>query len=104
MTRRFSLLGAQGNLEAVGEHLTREWGIEFRRHESGFRGGDYLRGEGPTVQEAIVQANFEDEEGYLAEEAYAEFPVLIYLTQAVDAPGPESLSTENVRILRVEEL
>ena len=104
MTSRFWLLGAQGSLEAVGERLTRALAVELHRHESGYRGGDYLRGDGPTVQEVIVQTNFEDEEGYLAESEFPESSVLIYLTQAIDAPPLESLESEGLRVLRFEEL
>ena len=63
------LLGTNGGLEEAGERLRRALAVELRLHESGYLGGDYLRGEGPTAHEIIVQRNFQDDEGYFAEEA-----------------------------------
>ena len=104
MTRRFWLFGATESPVVISERLAQALEMDLHLHESGYRGGEYFRGEGPTAQEVIIQLNFEDEEGYLAEAEFPAVSTLVYITQSIDDRRLDSLAAEGLEILRLEEL
>ena len=73
-------------------------------HESGYRGGVYLRGSVDGLEEVIVQANFEDEDGYLVEADFADVRTLVYVTQDFESSALPDLVNLGIYVLRVEEL
>jgi hypothetical protein len=80
-------------------------GVEFKPHDSMYRGGDYFRGRGPGIEVAILQGNFKDDEGYLAEPHFPRHRTLLYLTTepevALDEPEPP-LAIPHFALLRSE--
>jgi hypothetical protein len=79
-------------------------GVPLAEHESGYRGGVYLRGSTNRFEEVIVQSNFEDEEGYSAEADFADYCTLTYVTQDVESGPLPSLGELGIDVLRVEDL
>jgi hypothetical protein len=104
MKKRFWLLGSHDDLPTVGRCLTAVLGVHLAEHESGYRGGAYLRGSGSGLEEVIVQMNFEDEEGYLAEADYPSYRTLSYVTQDLESVPLPKMVDIGVHVLRVEEL
>lgn len=104
MKRRFLLFGSTESPLVVGDRIAGSLGVRLRIHESSYRGGEYLRGEGQMIEEVIVQSNAEDDEGYLVEGDFPQFPTLVYVTQLDDLPRFESLAIDGLEILRVEVL
>jgi hypothetical protein len=79
--KRFDLYGWRSLTPTEAAQLVEAvTGATLVRHESGYHGGDYFRHEGLDVEELILQANFEDEERYLAEPDFSGFSTLLYVT------------------------
>ena len=104
MSKRFWLLGSHDDVTTVGRCLAAALGVELVERESGYRGGAYLRGSGIGIDDVIVQENFEDEEGYLAEGTFPEYRTLAYITQEVGSAPLPSMIELGIHVLRVEEL
>ncbi|MGH3916428.1 MAG: hypothetical protein ACRDTC_23915 [Pseudonocardiaceae bacterium] len=94
MTKRFDLYGSRLlSLDDAARRLEAALGLVIQRHDSSYRGGDYYRGSGDAVEEVIVQQNFEDEEGYLAEPDFPDHEILVYVTE------PNELGIDRLRDL-----
>ncbi len=104
MKARYWLLGSTLDVAATGRRLAEVLMIDLRMHSSDDRGGDYMRGSGSGVEEVIVQENFRDDEGYLVEEDYPDFPTLIYITQPQNGGPPLDTASTDTEVLRVEDL
>jgi hypothetical protein len=104
MKKRFWLLGSRDDLALVGRTMAAALDIRLVEHESGYRGGAYLRGSGGGLEEVIVQANFEDDEGELAEVDFPTYRTLAYITQRLESSALPSLTDIGIQVLRVEEL
>lgn len=104
MTTRYWLLGSHADLASTGRVLDELLGVTLHEHDSGYRGGIYLRGSARYAQEVIVQANFEDDEGYLAEPEFPDYPTLVYVTEDGATLSADFLADPRLSVLRVEEL
>lgn len=104
MKKRFWLLGSHDDVATVGRCLAVALGVHLVERESGYMGGAYLRGSGSGLEEVIVQANFEDEEGYLAEADFPDYRALSYVTQELESGPLPKMDDVGVHVLRVEEL
>lgn len=103
VTKRFWLFGSNADMASVCDQLVETFGIQIATHESAYRGGEYFLGRGPFLDEVIVQRNFEDE-GYLAEQDFPEFSVLVYATQDGSEEPLGSLESKGLVALQLEEL
>jgi hypothetical protein len=104
MTKRFWLLGSHDEVAVVGRRLAEALGVDLAEHDSDYLGGAYLRGSARELEEVIVRPNFEDEEGYLAEEDFAAYRTLTYITQEAESGPLPSMDGLGIHVLRVEEL
>jgi hypothetical protein len=102
--KRFWLLGSRDDIAAVGWSLTAALGVDLDEHESGYLGGKYLRGRSSSLEEVIVQSNFADEEGSLAEADFPDYMTLCYVTQTFGSGPLPNLADVGIDVLRVEEL
>jgi hypothetical protein len=101
---RYWLLGSLADPEVAGRFVGELLGVNLREHDSGYRGGVYLRGSSKWVHEVIVQANFEDDEGYLAEPAFPDYRTLIYVTEEGGTLDEVFSGDPRISVLRVDEL
>ncbi|NIK62301.1 hypothetical protein [Kribbella shirazensis] len=101
--KRFWLLGSRDDIATVGRNLTVALGVKFVERESGYLGGAHLRGHRSGL-EVTVQANFEDDDGYLTEADFRDYTTLCYITQDLTAVPLPSLTEVGIDLLRVEEL
>ncbi|GAA1559270.1 hypothetical protein [Kribbella lupini] len=104
MIKRFWLLGSDDDVATVGRRLAATLGVHLVERESSYLGGAYLGGSGSGLDEVIVQANFEDEEGYLAEMDFPNYRTLIHVTQELESRPLPKMVDIGVHVLRVEEL
>lgn len=76
--KRFDLYGScTMSVEHVARSLESELDEQFQEHESGYRGVYFrLLSEG---EELLVQANAEDDEGYLPEPEFGHWSTLVYI-------------------------
>ncbi|MFC8727605.1 MULTISPECIES: hypothetical protein [Streptomyces] len=78
-------------------------GVRLEERESSYRGGAYFRGELAADGEVLVQLNWADEDGELAEPEFPEFVILVYVNSvsaemagSISASGKLSLLREEV--------
>ena len=102
--KSFWLLGSDQDLAQVGQLVSDALGIPLNERDSGCRGGVYLRGHGGQYEEVIVQANFADDDGSLAEDARPACRTLVYITHSVASSLLPPLESVGIRILRHEAL
>jgi hypothetical protein len=103
--KRFDLFGSrQLQLSAAAGLIRSALGVEFELHESGYHGGDYYRSLGLEGDEIIVQTNFEDDEGYLAETDFADYPTLVYVNGGSEEVARTLRTIEGLDLLRSEEI
>lgn len=84
--RRFDLYGCRlGSLDEV--HLLVESGLGRRmsEHDSSYVGGTYLRAASPP-EEIEVISHDPDDEGYYQEDAFKEWPFMIYVSASTRWP------------------
>lgn len=98
---RYLIYGAHAEIAPVGDEISRMLSVELVRHDSSYRGGDYLR-HNDRLMEVIVQRNFEDEEGYLAEPDFAACMTIVYISGNVH-PLPTTETDVGLILLRDEE-
>jgi|APMI01.1.fsa_nt_gi hypothetical protein len=104
MTMRYWLLGSHADLAIAGSIVSELLGVDLNEHDSDYRGGSYLRGSAKWGREVIVQTNFEDDQGYLAEPEFPDCPTLIYVEEEGDALSAIFCADPRLSVLRVEEL
>ena len=105
MMKRFDLYGSKSL--SPGEAARRlavvlEMRVEAR--DSDYRGGEYYLGTGDAAEKLTVQANFEDEDGYLAEPGFPSHTTLVYVTGANDVTDGRLRSVDGLSLLRTEVL
>lgn len=100
----FNLYGVSGmELAEVARILGGLLGVRLEERESSYRGGVYFRGELATDGEVLVQLNWADEDGELAEPEFPEFVILVYVN-SVSAEMAGSISTSGKLSLLREEV
>ena len=88
MCIRDSLYGSQAmSVEAVARSLEAILFEQFVEHESAYR-GLYFRAATET-EEVLVQANAQDDEGYLPEPRFRSWPTLVYVSGSHRWPDVE---------------
>ncbi|MCA1671733.1 MAG: hypothetical protein ABR608_06925 [Pseudonocardiaceae bacterium] len=101
--KRFDLYGWRSMpLAAAADLIARAVGVEFELHDSGYHGGDYYRSKCFGSEEILVQDNFEDEEGYLAEPNFPEHHTLVYINGASEKVARVLADVEDLEPLRSE--
>ena len=85
------------NVDDVSQRLTSYLQVVFQAHDSVYRGGKYLEGENASGHYFRVQKNFGELGNEWAEEAFSEYPVLVYVSIETASPDLEAiLSCGNV--------
>lgn len=103
--RRFDLYGSRElDLAAAADVVARAVDAAAELHDSGYHGGDYYRITGHQGWEILVQENFEDEEGYLAEPDFPDHLVLVYVNGAGDESSGRVSQVDGLEMLRSDEV
>ncbi|MEU1041920.1 hypothetical protein ACFYP4_15685 [Streptomyces sp. NPDC005551] len=90
MGHRYYLYGSgQMSLSEVCDALSVSLGASFESRHSDFKGGRYYLLRDQAFGKITVEENWEDEEGYLAEPEFPEYPTLAYVSE----PTARTLST-----------
>ena len=101
--KRFDLFGTkEQTLTETADAVARAIGVSFELHESGYLGGEYFRSLGLEGEEVLVQANAEDEEGYLTEPDFADFPTLVYVNRGSEEFARALEAVPELELLRSE--
>lgn len=66
------------DLEQIKKQLEIALGVEFQRHESDYRGGDYFRCEDSSLGSLILQRNIDLIDGVPVVEGLSQWPILLY--------------------------
>ncbi|MER6386199.1 hypothetical protein ACWDBP_00220 [Streptomyces sp. NPDC001233] len=81
MVQRYCLFGSSGtDLREVCDALEISLGVSFVGRESSFKGGRYYLARAEEFEKITVEANWVDEEGYLAEGEFSAYSTLVYVT------------------------
>jgi hypothetical protein len=103
MTKRFDLYGwTELSLDEAATQVRAALNVVLELHDSSYRGGDYYLWRSEKGEELIIQRNFEDEDGYLAEQDHPSYATLLYasgsdaetLAALANMPGLIRLRTE----------
>ncbi|WP_333771154.1 hypothetical protein [Streptomyces sp. IBSBF 2435] len=90
MTHRYYVFGsATGTPAGIGPAIALALGAECEVRDSSYAGGAYCLLRGADFDRLTVEANWEDDDGCLAEPDYPDARVLLYLTN----PAPRVLET-----------
>jgi hypothetical protein len=99
---RHDLYGAQvGSLAELVAELEKVLGVEFVLRDSMYRGGDYYRHDG-CGGDVLLQRNLEDDEGYLAEPTFPQYPILLYVSGASERYTVLLTGMSRLELLRSE--
>lgn len=107
MMKRFDVYGSESlSLDEAARLVEVALGVSVEARESSFLGGEYFyfRGSGDPFEELIVQANFEDEDGYLAEADFPSHKTLVYTAQSNDLVDARLRGLDGLSLLRSEVL
>jgi hypothetical protein len=67
------------DLEQIKQQLEIALGVEFQRHESDYRGGDYFRCEESSLGRLILQRNIDLIDGVPAVEKLSQWPIVLHV-------------------------
>ena len=79
------------DLEQIKQQLEIALGVEFQRHESDYRGGDYFRCDDSSLGRLILQRNIDLIDGIPVVEGFSQWPILLYTFELVDVPPIDEL-------------
>ena len=102
MTKKSNLFGAPLlELDAARSAVERALGTPMELHESAYRGGDYFRLEKTGVK-LVLQTNFMEDDGEVAEAEYPDADVLLYLDgDSTDVDGMAALVTARLNSFKL---
>lgn len=92
------------SLATTSEAVSRALRVDLDLHNSGYRGGDYYRGDHSSGAEIVVQQNFRDIEGYLCENRFEQHGTLVYVNGSTEETALELASVDQLDMLRTEEV
>lgn len=93
-----------GTVEHISQQTGHALDVTFELHESLYRGGDYCLWRGSAGDKIVIQRNFRDDEGYLAEEAFGSYPVICYATRLGERVRALLQAAPGVDLLRSTQL
>jgi len=103
MIKRFDLYGWQSLLPSeAAKRLAALPGVVLQLHDSSYRGGEYYRGGSDSAEELIVQHNFRDEDGHLAEPEFPDYKTIVYVTWGSDGNVDPIREIRDLTLLRTE--
>lgn len=102
MTKKSNLFGASLlELNTARSAVERALGTPMESHESAYRGGEYFRLEKTGVK-LVLQTNFMEDDGEVAEAEYPDADVLLYLDgDAKDVDGVATLITAQLNSFKL---
>ncbi|RZU45577.1 hypothetical protein EV284_0214 [Streptomyces sp. BK022] len=103
MGHRYYLFGSgQMGLRETCDALSLSLEVSFEARQSDFKGGRYYIARASGFEKITVEANWRDDEGYLAEPDFPDCSTLVYVTSPADHTLSKLESSEYLELLSAE--
>lgn len=87
------VFGSRDDMDTTQRRIGAALGVTFALHDSFFYGGDYFLAKSDNLR-ISVQRNFVEDDGDLTRPELPDHQVVVYLTQADDAPPVDAAALE----------